>query len=164
MEKNHDRPIQAKTVSLKNFISFPVIYWFLFFVLVIYISYSEGKKKLANYEFTEGIVVDKVFLPYGRRRARDVEFAQWQYIAGKDTLLFVDRRSFSRNKPVGTRKTVIYLRDDPGKAFIYSFQFWIDFPKVVIMILIAVFIFAICIFAFHWNDKAWFAHNRRYFK
>ena len=160
MEEQHDRSIQTKTLSTRKYISFPLIYWFVFFILIICFSYSDGQKRLANYEFTEGIVIDKLFLPYGRRSRQDVEFSQWRYIAGTDTLLFVDKQPFTRYKPIGTKRTVIYLKDDV--ALVYSFQFWINLPYILVFILIAVFVFAICLFIIHWNDRTWFTRKRKY--
>ena len=155
MEEQHDHSIKTKALSQKDLLSFPVIYWLAFIIILILICRSDGKKRIANFEFTEGIVVEKLLLP-GRRRYHDVELSQWQYVAGNDTLLFVDHGLLARNKAIGTRRTVIYLKDKHDEAKVYTFLFWVNFPKVLIAFLIAFFIFVIASFARHWDDEQWF--------
>jgi len=165
METKYDRSTEAKTLTQKKSISFPIVYWLLFIVILVFVSYSDGKKRIANYSFTEGVVVDKLFLPppVGSRRygggRRDVEYAQWQYMVGNDTHLIVDKKGLTYNKPLGTRRTIIYLNDKHDEAMVYSFLFWINTPLILIWITIAFFIFAICQYAIHWNDKNWFTRQ-----
>ena len=160
MEKEYDRTIETKALIKRKFISFPSVYWLAFIIIVIVISYSDGEKRLANYDFTGGVVVDKVFLR-ARRSWQDKEYAQWQYVANNDTLLFVDKQYFTYNKPLGTKRKIIYLTSKPDEARVYSFQFWINLPLLLITTFIAIFIFAICQFAIHWNDKNWFIKRNR---
>jgi hypothetical protein len=154
-------------LNQKGSISFPLVYWLLFIIILVFISYSDGKKRLADYSFTEGVVVDKLFLPppVGSRRYRgsnsDVEYAQWQYTVGSDTHLIVDKRTLCYNKPIDTRRTIIYLNDKHEDGMIYSFFFWINAPLIIIWVIIAIFILAICQFAIHWNDKTWFQRQYR---
>lgn len=156
MEEQHDHSIKTKALSQKDLLSFPVVYWLAFIIIVILVCRSDGKKRIVNYEFTEGIVVDKLLLPPARRRYRDVEYSQWQYVAGNDTLLFVDHGLLARNKSIGTKRTVIYLKEKHDEAQVYTFLFWINFPKLLIAFLIAFFIFVISQFARHWSDEQWF--------
>lgn len=150
----------------KNLISFSLAYWLVFIIVLIFICYSDGQKRLSRYSFTKGVVVDKIMLPspwrssrYGGRR-RDLEFAQWQYTINADTFLFVDKQKFTYNKPIGTKRKIIYLKDKNDDALVYSFQFWINTPLILIASIIAVFIYAICQFARHWNDSSWFIRLR----
>jgi hypothetical protein len=152
----------------KNSISFPLVYWVLFIIILVSISYSDGKKRIADYSFTEGIVIDKIFLPppagsrrYGGGGNRDVEYAQWQYTVDNETHLIVDKRSLSYNKSLGTRRTIIYLNEKHEEGIIYSFFFWVNTPLILIWVIIAFFIFAICQFAIHWNDNTWFQRQYR---
>jgi hypothetical protein len=159
MESNNYRSTETKTLMKNNFIKFSFVYWIAFVIIIVIISYNEGKKELSNYSFSEGIVVDKVWLPV-RRRVRDYPFSQWQYAVGKDTFLFVDKRYLAYNKPVGTKRPVIYLNDKHDEARVYSLLFWIDFPMIIVAVLIAGFVFVMLAFAAHWNDKTWFSRRR----
>jgi len=111
---------------------------------------------LSKYDFTEGEVVDKIYLRRGYKYPSDVLFAQWQYADGTDTFLFVDKRSFIRLKNIGTKATVIYLKEKHVEAMVYNFQFWINLPFILVASIIALFIFVISQFVIHWNDKTWF--------
>jgi hypothetical protein len=148
-------------------ISFPIVYWILFLIVLIIISYSDGKDRIAAYDFTEGVVVDKLFLrsPWGNSRygggRRDIEFAQWQYVIEKDTFLFVDKQHFTYNKPLGTKRKIMYLKNSHDEALVSNPLFWFNIPLILIATVVAVFIFGICLFTIHWNDKAWFARWNR---
>ena len=150
----------------KKFISFSLAYWLVFVIILIFICYSEGKERLSNYDFTNAVVVDKLILrsPWGSFRygggRRDLEFAQWQYVINNDTFLFVDKQKFTYNKPIGTKRRIIYLKYKTDEALVYSFQFWINTPLILITFMIAFFIFSICQFARHWNDRSWFSKWR----
>lgn len=150
----------------KRFISFTLAYWLVFIIILIFICYSEGKERLSNYDFTNAVVVDKLILrsPWGSSRygggRRDLEFAQWQYIINNDTFLFVDKQKLTYNKPIGTKRRIIYLKYKTDEALVYSFQFWINTPLILIISMIAFFIFSICQFARHWNDRSWFSKWR----
>ena len=140
-------------------LSFTFIYWLAVIVFIIIVSYVSGKERLTKYEFTQGKVVDKILLRVKsgiRSGTYDAYFSQWQYTVGQDTFLFVDRQSFSRLKKIGTTSRVIYLKDNYYAARVYSPDFWISLPFILITIMIALFIFAIRQFVVHWNDKAWF--------
>ena len=137
--------------------SFSVRYWLIFLIIIILLCRSDGKKRLLNYKFTKGIVVDKILLP--GRRNYDVSYSQWQYEVNKDTFLFVDKRFFA-NKPVGTKARIIYENDRYDKALVYNFYFWINLPLILIAGMIAFFIFSFWQFARHWNDKSWFSKWR----
>lgn len=157
LEKNDDRPAKTKTLIIKRFLSYPLVYWIGFLVFVIVRSYSDGKEKLSQYDFTKGVVVDEILLP-SRRFSSNASFAQWQYSDGSDTFLFVDKRPFIRIKDIGSKATVIYLKEKHDEAMVYNFQFWINLPFILIASLIAFFIFAISQFIIHWNDGSWFEY------
>jgi hypothetical protein len=150
----------------KKFISFSLAYWLVFIIILLFICYSDGKERLSDYDFTNGVVVDKLILrsPWGSSRyggrGGDLEFAQWQYIVNEDTFLFVDKQKFTYNKPTGTQRRIIYLKHKTDEALVYSFQFWINTPLILIVFMIAFFIFSIGQFARHWNDRSWFSKWR----
>jgi hypothetical protein len=162
MENDNDRPTETKTLMNNNFIKFSFVYWIAFIVILISISYSQGNKRLSNYSFTEGKVVDKIWLPVKRRRTktRDYPFSQWQYVVGNDTFLFVDKRFLFYDEPIGTKRKVIYLNSRHDEAMVYNFLFWISGPMIMVATLIALFVFAIWMFTVHWNDKTWFSKRR----
>jgi hypothetical protein len=67
-----------------------------------------------------------------RGRGRDLQFAQWQYILNNDTFLFADKQKFTYYKPIGTRRKIIYLKEKKGDAMVYSFQFWVNTPLILL--------------------------------
>ena len=155
MEKLNDRPTETKTLIIKRILSYPFVYWIGFLVFLFVKSYSDGKEKLSHYEFASGVVVDEILLP-SRRFSSDASFAQWQYSDGIDTFLFVDKRPFIRLRTIGSKATIIYLKEKHDEAMVYNFQFWINLPFILFSSIIAFFIFAVSQFIIHWNDKVWF--------
>ena len=158
MENNDDRSIETTTLVKRKFISFPLAYWSAAIVIIISIDYNDGVKRLSHYDFTEGIVVDKIMLrpPGGSRNSGDVEYAQWQYKTDQGDFLFVDKQNDVYYLPIGTKRKIIYRKDKHDEAHVYRPMFWVNTPMIIVSMLIATFIFAIIQFAIHWKDKLWF--------
>ena len=102
MEIGNDKPVEAKSLIKRKFLSFPLAYWSAVIVIIISIDYNDGVQRLSNYNFAEAIVVDKVLLtpPGGTRRTPDVEYAQWQYKTSQGVFLGANN---TNNAPIAAR-------------------------------------------------------------
>ena len=156
MENDNDRSVETTSLKKRKFISFPLAYWSAVIVILISIDYNDGLKRLSHYDFTEGIVVDKILLSPPRYSRQTVEYAQWQYKTSQGEFLFVDKQNDVYYLPIGTKRRIIYLKDKHDEAQVYQPMFWVNIPMIILSMIIATFIFATVQFAIHWKDKWWF--------
>ena len=126
------------TKRRRNFI---LIYWGVVTAIVIFLCYRQGREELDKCRMVKGKVIDQINLPTGRGWKRRYVLRPQIIFPVEDTsYIFTDEKTTYANDEV---VNVLYRKDSPRDAKVYTFWHWVDFGIVVPFFLIAGFVFAI---------------------
>jgi hypothetical protein len=125
---------------------FGLIYWGLLCSVLVFLCYKQGKEEVAKSVFVKGKVIDQIWLPAGRGRNRRYVYRPQITFPVKDTsYIFTDERTSFEN---GKEVTVIYRKDSPRDAQVYTFWLWIDFGIIGPFAIIGGFVFSVILITF----------------
>jgi hypothetical protein len=102
---------------------FGIIWVTVFLGIVAFKTYREQRAYLDACERTKGTVIDKVALwkrsKYG---GTFVPYPQFSFPVGDTNYIFTDR---TVQMEIGETATIIYLRNQPRSAQVYTWDFWL---------------------------------------
>ena len=121
-------------------------YWISYGVFMCFFFYLDSIGQYNNSEKTTGVVVDQLIGAKGRINST-ATYPQIKFDYKDSSYLFGQRHGyFLWRFHNGDRVTVIFPKNDPGKAAIYSFLgYWIPLIKLLVSFMIAVAIFMLAI-------------------
>jgi hypothetical protein len=118
-----------------------IIFWLLVILtLIIYLIY-DGNERRKEFAATSGRVVDQIYVTKrGKYRSYEVLCPQIRYFVNREEHFFVDHHVQFRT---GSAVTVLYRKNNPEEAQVYTIRFWIDLGVVVPTLIISGFAFCI---------------------
>ena len=121
--------------------TFILVYWSGLFLLITLLCYQQGKEELEKCYRTKGEVIDQIWLAQpGLRRTTYAWRPQVSFPLGDTSYIFTDDHT---RFATGETVDVLYRKDSPGDAIIYTFRFWIDMGIIVPFMLFGGFIFSL---------------------
>lgn len=125
---------------------FGLIYWGIVCSVLVFLCYKQGTEELSKSAIVKGKVIDQIWLPTGRGRNRRYVYRPQIIFPVRDTsYIFTDEKTTFEN---GEEVTVIYRKDSPRDAQVYTFWLWIDFGIIVPFAIIGGFVFSIILISF----------------
>lgn len=116
---------------------FTIVLWSAFLILVIGVCVSRGNEYLDQCERVQGKVIDQIV--YSTRNGYKNR-PQIGYPVGDTLFYYVDHNT---SLATGEDPTILYLKEDPHVAMVYSFWFWIDMGFIVPAFLFTVLLYKV---------------------
>jgi hypothetical protein len=107
----------------------------------MFLSYKKGKEEFDKCNLTEGKVIDQIRLPQPTRTgSTDVWRPQIIFPVGDTSYIFTDDHTVFDN---GEIVDVLYHKDSPRYAKVYTLGFWVDLGIIIPFFLVGSFVFTI---------------------
>lgn len=125
----------------KQRLFFTLSYWAVVAVVGVWLCYETGKEEFSKCELAEGVVIRQVDLPLRTRRgATYVSRPQIEFPVGDTSYIFTDDKTVFEN---GETVNVLYRKDLPPLAKVYTLTFWVDLGIIVPLFIVSSFLFAV---------------------
>jgi hypothetical protein len=120
-------------------------FWYAYAIVCVFLvgKFLHDRKidEFRNSVKMKAVVTDQIETR-GRRRYTTYNYPQYSFCYNDSTYITADRSAHAKGLAIGDSVTILFTKDNPGDAVVYSFfRYWIPLPYLIIGAILSIFFY-----------------------